>query len=95
MGVEGRVGFHARVAARVLAMVERELSLGPAQHADAVARRAALLGITGSFRDLDVELARRIRAGELDHERDSVLAVVRASVRDKLLVGNPDHLAAS
>ena len=37
---EGRVGFHARVAANVLAMVERELALGPAQ-APRRARRAS------------------------------------------------------
>lgn len=95
MSVDGRVGFHARVATRVLAMAERELVLGPRQHADAVSRREKLLETTGTFRDLDLELARRIRAGELDHDRDELLAIVRSSVRDKLLVGNPEYLAGS
>ena len=40
---EGRVRFHARVATNVLAMVERELVLGPAQ-AEAHADRLPVLG---------------------------------------------------
>ncbi len=92
MVVEGRVGFHARVAARVLAMVERELTIGPAQHAAAHARLAALLGTDGTVRDLETELARRIRGGELADRSASVFAVARASVRAKLAVADPTYV---
>lgn len=92
MAVEGRVGFHARVAARVLAMVERELEIGPAQHAAAHERLAALLETDGSVRELETELARRIRAGELTDRSASVLAVARASVRAKLAVSDPYYV---
>ena len=40
--VDGRLQFHTRVAVNVLAIVERELALGPAQ---AAAHRARLAGV--------------------------------------------------
>jgi hypothetical protein len=83
---EGRLQFHARVAANMLAMVERELELGPAQAA-AHESRLATLGVTD-----DAELAARIRAGDFDDRYDEVRAVVLATVRDKLAVANPRHL---
>jgi hypothetical protein len=85
-GADGRLRFHARVAVNVLAIVERELVLGPAQAA-AHADRLAQLGVAD-----DAELARRIRSGELDDRLDEVKAVVAASVRDKLAVANPRYL---
>ncbi len=83
---DGRVRFHARVAARVLATVERELALGPAQ-ADAHRERLADLGYAD-----DTALAAAIRRGELDDRLDEVTSAVQASVRDKLLVANPNYL---
>ncbi len=92
MAVDGRVGFHARVAARILAMVERELALGPAQHDAELARLRDLTGRDGSVRDLHTALAAAIRAGDADDAgAGDVLRVVRASVRAKLAVANPDY----
>ena len=82
----GRLQFHARVAANVLAMVERELRLGPAQEA-AHRERLAQLGVSD-----DAELAARIRRGELDHRYEAVRDLVRASVEDKLAVANPKYV---
>jgi hypothetical protein len=83
---EGRLQFHARVAANMLAMVERELELGPAQAA-AHRARLATLGVAD-----DAELAARIRAGDFDDRYEEVRAIVLATVRDKLAVANPRHL---
>lgn len=83
---EGRVRFHGQVAVRVLAMVERELTLGPAQ-AEAHAGRLASLGVAS-----DAELAAAIRSGGLDDRYAEVKAVVQATVEDKLRVANPGHL---
>ena len=80
------LAFHARVAANVLAMVERELMLG-AEQGTAHAQRLARLG---AFDDAD--LAARIRAGDYDDRLDEVRHLVRESVRDKLLVANPKYL---
>ena len=82
-GTSGRLQFNARVAVNVLAMVERELEVGPQQAAAHTARLAAF-----DCAD-DTELARRIREGELDDRLAEVRAAVFASVLDKLAVANP------
>ncbi|MCU1454415.1 MAG: aminoglycoside phosphotransferase [Acidimicrobiales bacterium] len=82
---EGAVRFHARVAANVLAMVERELALGPA-HAVAHAERLARLG----FAD-DAALAASIRAGDLAGRQDEVATALGAAVLDKLAVAHPGY----
>ncbi len=83
---EGRVRFHARVAANAVAMVARELVLGPGLAAAHEARLAAL-GVRN-----DAELAAAIRSGALDARAVEVRAAVRATVADKLAVANPAYL---
>jgi len=78
--------FHARVAANMLAIVERELALGSEQY-DAHLARLSLLGL----RD-DRELAAAIRSGRLDDRAEEVRRVVWDSVRAKLAVANPKYL---
>ncbi len=85
MPVPGRVGFHARVAANVVAMIERELRLGPAQRY----RYAELLKGLGVVDD--GELAAAIRQGAMDSRRDEVARVVRFGVDARLEVANPKH----
>lgn len=87
--VSGAMQFHARVAVNVLAMVEREIELGPAQ----AERHAAGLRELGCADDAD--LARRIRAGDFNDGgavRSDVEAFVFDSVVDKLRVANPKYL---
>jgi hypothetical protein len=84
----GRLQFHTRVAINVLAMVERELQVGPTQaavHGD----RLAQLGCAD-----EQELADRIRSGELDDRLPEVRELVWATVQDKLTVANPKYLDA-
>lgn len=83
---EGRVQFHTRVSINVLAMVERELRMGPAPR-DAHRRGLESLGAAS-----EAELAAAIRAGRLDDRVDEVRAFVTESVRAKLEVANPRHL---
>ncbi|MGH8996439.1 MAG: DUF6285 domain-containing protein, partial [Acidimicrobiales bacterium] len=85
---EGRVQFHVRVAANVVAMVRREIELGPAM-ARAQAERLERLGVAS-----DAELAEAIRSGRMDDRRDEVADAVRATVADKLAVANPHYRAA-
>jgi hypothetical protein len=84
-GTVGRLQFHARVAANVVALVGREIALGPGQEAD---HRVELesLGVS-----TDAELADAIRAGDLDDRADEVRTVVRASVAAKLAVAHPGY----
>lgn len=84
-GAGGRLGYHARVAANVVAMVRRELALGPALRR-AHRERLGRLGVAD-----DAELAAAIRSGALDDRLDEVTSLVRASVRDKLAVARPGY----
>ena len=86
---EGRVQFHVRVAANVIGVVMRELTLGPDQAAAHAARLAAL-GVTD-----EAELSAAIRSGALDDRMDEVRAVVRATVADKLAVAHPGYATDS
>jgi aminoglycoside phosphotransferase (APT) family kinase protein len=83
----GRVRFHTRVASKALAMLERELLLGPAQ-AEAHAARLASLGVAD-----DTELAAAIRAGRFDDRWDEALDATWAAAVDKLEVANPGYAA--
>ncbi len=94
-GTTGRLQFHTRVAINVLAMVERELELGPEQ-ADRHRERLTDLGFAN-----DEELASAIRnASDAPRSPDdtspeaAIRAAVWASVRDKLAVANPKYLDA-
>src|SRR5690606_26243043 len=84
---EGRVRFHARVAARALAIVERELAAGDGP-ARALVERLAALGVAD-----EAELAAAVRSGDLDDRWDEVVAAVAATVADKLAVANPGYAA--
>jgi hypothetical protein len=92
--VEARVAFHARVAANLLGVLERELTRGPALDAAEHDRLVALLGHDGDLRGLTEELAGRIRDGSLDDRRPEVVGHVREAVRAKLTVANPRYLEA-
>ncbi len=88
LSADGRLQYDARVAINVLAIVERELTTGPAQHA-AHAARLSTLGMAD-----DAALAAAIRAGVLDDRLDQVRSLVWESVRDKLSVANPKYLTS-
>jgi len=84
--VQGRLNFHTRVAINMLAMVEREAVLGDQQRVDHQARLQKIGAVD------DVELAQRIRNGEFDDSLKEVMATLKDSIRDKLLVANPKYL---
>ncbi|MBJ7293677.1 MAG: hypothetical protein JHC78_09055 [Ilumatobacteraceae bacterium] len=84
--VDARLQFHGRVAMNLLAMVEREIEIGPDQ-AVQHSQRLSTLGCAD-----DSELAQRIKNGEMDDRLDEVRALVYASVIDKLQVANPKYL---
>ena len=87
-GTEGRLSFHARVAANALKVLQREVALEPALS------RAHLERLRSLDCSNNTELAARIRAGELDDRSEEVRTLVAASVHDKLLVANPGWLEA-
>jgi hypothetical protein len=78
-----QVNFHARVAANVLRIVERELL---DESASGVTDALGELGFTH-----EAQLAAAIRAGELDDSAAEVLPVLRALVRHRLAVAHPGY----
>ena len=81
--VDGSVNFHARVAANVLRVVERELL-------DTTAAEATdALGALG-FTD-ETQLAQAIRGGLFDGRGDELLPVLRAVVRHRLDIAHPGY----
>ena len=90
--LDGQQAFHARVAANVLAMVERELAMGPASDAAELVRLEALLGRAGTLAELNAELAKQIRDGVLDRRLAEVLEHLRRTSRDKLAITNPRYM---
>ena len=83
---EGAARFEARVARNVLAMIRRELALGPAALA-AHAERLVTLGTPD-----EATMASAIRAGRYDDDLTAVGTVLAEGVRDQLLVVNPSYL---
>jgi uncharacterized protein DUF6285 len=80
---EAQVDFHARVAANMLRMVERELLDEPETEV-----RSALASVGFSQ---ESQLAAAIRAGELDHRAEALLPVLRTLVRRRLAVAHPGY----
>ena len=80
---DGRVNFHARVAANVLRTVERELLDDTATE---VADALADIGFTD-----EAQLAAAIRSGELDDRPDEVTACLRTLVHRRLAVAHPGY----
>lgn len=79
----GAVNFHARVAANVLRIVERELA---ATGEDEPRAELAALGF-----DEEAALAAAIRAGDFDGRGAEVLPALRALVRHRLDVAHPGY----
>jgi hypothetical protein len=79
----GQVNFHARVAANVLRMVQRELTDDSAPE---VTGRLAELGFTD-----EAQLAAAIRAGTLDDRAADVLPALRTLVRHRLAIAHPGY----
>ena len=85
----GPLQFEARIAANVLGMIEREVSLGVDQE------RRHLAGLAALGCSSDADLAGKIRNGYFDSDeslRADVEAFVFESVVEKLKVANPRYL---
>lgn len=83
--LEGRLRYHLKVAANVLAIVERELRLGD-QHTGRHRARLDRLGF-----ESDAQLAAAIRSGALDDRFGELESELRAMVADKLAVARPNY----
>src|ERR1700759_2813709 len=76
-GLRDEKWFHVRVALNALAIVERELELGPEADTSERARLAGLPGEDGSRAELNRKLALAVRAGTLSAEDPALLDHLR------------------
>lgn len=105
--VPGSRGFHARVSANTIRIIRRELQMEDEQLAREWAALDSLLGaqatpasqaaLREALRQRNEALCALVREGKADEGEFAakVQAHVRASVREKLRVSNPDLLARS
>jgi len=89
--LDPRNAFLARVSANVLGVIGRELALGPAAQAAATERLTVVLDYRGSFEELNADLCRRLRAGEMTAETPGLLAALKANVLDQLAIDQPNY----
>ena len=89
----GAAQFHSLVVANVLAIVKRELDGYEAFNADEARRLRELLGpgVEGGVRELNVELCRRIRAGEMAIDREDLIDHLIRTTLAKGSIDNPRY----
>lgn len=88
---DARAAFIARVADNARATLEREAALGPAAEVAAVARLRALLGMDGDVETLNAELCARLADGRLAPLDPRVLAHLRESLIDQIVIDQPTY----
>ena len=89
----GRTRFFTRVAANSLAIVKRDLALGPAHRKAERARLTALLGGTGSLDALRWQLSAGLRDGGIALDHPGLREHLRASVINQLAIDQPTYPA--
>ena len=89
----GHAAFHARVAANVLAIVERELIHGADYDKSERERLVDLLKSDGDLEALNRELCARIRSGELTPETPGLVDHLWQTTIDKVSIDQPKYAA--
>ncbi len=84
-----RLGFQMRVAVNSLAILEREVRLGPDADAREIERLTKLLGRNGTLDELNRDLAHQLRSGQRDETDAALMAHLDATVADKIAIANP------
>jgi Domain of unknown function (DUF6285) len=89
--LEGHAAFHGRVALNVLAIVARELELGPAAAIAEKERLDALLGPHGDLVDQRRTLCAKLKAGDMNLETPGLAEHLLATVVDRVRIEQPQY----
>ncbi|MBT7372027.1 MAG: hypothetical protein HN816_15350 [Gammaproteobacteria bacterium] len=89
--LEGQPAFHLRVATNALAIVERTLTEGKAMDQAELSRLQSLLGGDGDLLEMNRQLSKKIRSGEMGDQREDILTHLRQTSVDKLHLANPRY----
>ena len=93
--LEGRNQFLARVSANAIDIVLREIALGADARQFEKESLQRLLGEHGPVQEQREALCRAIRFNEIDLARDDLLAYLRQSVFNQVLIDQPSYAGAS
>ena len=89
--LSGHTGFHGRVAANVLGILHRQLTLAPGFEAAEKARLENLLGKTGTLEDLNRLLCQRIAAGDMGLDNAALMEHLTKTTMGKLAIDQPKY----
>ena len=89
--LEGHAAFHGKVAINVLAIVARELDLGPAAAAAERVRLGDLLGEDGDLDTLRRRLCAKLTAGEAGLDTPGLADHLLATVVDRVRIEQPNY----
>lgn len=96
--LSGNSIYKCRVAANILSIVQRELAQG--EKADAAElsglkklldRESDAADTSSALDELNGQLCKQIRLGQLDKQRESVFAHVRSTLTKKVEIANPRY----
>lgn len=88
---EGRMNFLARVAGNSLAVVLRDLTLGPAHRAAEARRLVEFLGTEGALETLREDLVARLRNGDMDLDHPGLAEHLRQTVVNQVAIDQPRY----
>lgn len=89
--MDGRVGFHVRVAANLVDTLAREAALGPSAKIREHEGLRSLTGLDGDTEILAEELCRLIRDGEVPLDDPSLLQHLWLTTLDTLAIDQPKY----
>jgi hypothetical protein len=89
--LSGHTGFHGRVAANVLGILHRQLTLAPGFEAAEKARLETLLGKTGTLEELNRLLCQRIAAGDMGLDNAALMEHLTKTTMGKLAIDQPKY----
>ena len=89
--LQGHTAFHARVAANALGIVARELEQGGPSANNELDRLRALLGRDGTLAELNRELCRRIRSGDIAWDAPALATHLVPTTLAKVAVDQPNY----
>ena len=89
--LEGHAAFHGKVAINVLAIVARELELGPAAAVAERDRLATLLAADGDLDALRRTLCARLTSGEADLDTPGLADHLLATAVDRVRIEQPNY----
>lgn len=89
--VDSNRAFHTRVAINVLALVRRELQLGPDLADKEQERLHSLLGTDGTIAEMNAELCSRLRDKSMDYHNDEIFRHLFETTMGQVSIDNPEY----